>query len=347
MGTRRRGTIYIITLGLSLITATLATAGLLAVRAQRNRSELLKHMVQARLNAQSGLETALLQIAETDTWRTDLVNAVPTGGATSGFTVIDPADGNLADDPLDRIVIKAAGVSGPATQKIEVRLKARRPGLRCLEPVIHTNNDLVFKSTTVVGDRPVSSNHDLNAEQASQIYVDAEAENKIEAKDGSVFHANTTLEGDWPREMPDPDTVLDYYLLHGTPIGISDLPLWDAEQIVNPDMGDGTTGWDDYYCDLSLDVESSDTPWSIRVVGRWTTISGPRQAIDQVIQSGETYALSADVKTWTDMNMRIDIWVESSGSGTQCFSTPWRDVDDDHWSTIEGNVTPTWSPRIR
>jgi len=343
MGTRRRGTIYIITLGLSLITATLATAGLLAVRAQRNRSDLLQHMVQARLNARSALETALLRIADTGTWRADLANATPAGDAASGFTVIDPVDGSLEDDPLDRIVIAATGVSGPATQKIEVRLKARRTGLRCLEPVIHTNNDLVFKSTTVVGDRPVSSNHDLRAEQASQIHVDAEAEHKIEAKDGSVFHANTTLEGDWPREMPDPDTVLDYYLLNGTPIGISDLPLWDAEQIVNPDMGDGTTAWDAYYCNLSLDAESSDTPWSIRVVGRWTTISGPCQAIDQVIQSGETYTLSADVRTWTDINMRIDICVESSGSGTQRFSTPWRDVDEDHWSTIEGNVTPTWT----
>ena len=334
---------------MTLIVATLATAGLLAVRAQRNRSELLRHMVQARLNAQSGLEKALLQIEETGTWRTEIANAEPIVGGVavgeiSGFTGIDPVDGNVADDRLDPVVITATGVSGPATQKIEVRLKARQPGLRCLEPVIHCDDKIVFDSTKVVGDRPVSSNTELLAENGSQIYVDAEAKNKIEAKDDSAYHGSTTTEGDWPREMPDKATVLDYYLQNGTYVDFGDLPLWGAEQIVNPDMGDGTTAWQTYYCGLAVDDESSQTPWSIRVHSRWFTSSGPYQAVDNVIQSGETYALSADVKVVSgSMNMRIDIWVQSSGSGTQCFYTPWAAVDDSSFTTIMGNVTPTWT----
>ena len=338
MGARRRGSIYIITLGMSLIVATLATAGLLAVRVQRNRSELLQHTLQARLNAESGLEQALLQIAETATWRSDFANA-----GAFGVTVVDPIDGNLTDEALDPVVLTATGVSGSATQKIEVRLEARRPGLRCLEPVIHCDNDLVFKSTTVVGDRLVSANHDLKAELGSQIYVDAEAGNKIEAKDSSVFHASTTTAGDWPREMPDPATVLDYYLNNGTQINFTDLPLWGAEQIVNPDMGSGTTGWMNYFCNLSVDVEPSQTPWSIRASGRTLSISGPYQSIGNVIQSGETYALSADVMAIGGaMNMRIDIWINSSGSGIQCFPTSWMPVDA-AFTTITGNVTPTWT----
>ena len=349
MGARRRGTIYIITLGMSLIVAILATAGLLAVRAQRNRSELLKQMVQARLNAQSGLEIALLQIAETDTWRSDFLNGEPTvtmaaAGEISSFTVVDPVDDGLEDDPLDPVVITATGVSGPATQKIEVRLEARQPGLRCLEPVIHCDGNTIFDSTTVVGDRLVSSNHDLKAEAGSHIYVDAEAKDKIEAKDGSIFHANTTLEGDWPREMPDRGSVLDYYLQNGTPIDIADLPLWGAEQIVNADMGDGTTAWMPFICNLALDAEPSQTPWSIRAFGRWIPIAGPRQAIDDVIQSGETYALSADVKViGGTMNMRIDMLVEGSVSGTRVLSTTWTTVGDTEFTTVNGNVTPTWT----
>ena len=344
MGTPRRGSIYIITLGMTLIVATLATAGLLAVRVQRNRSELLRDMVQARLNAQSGLEMALLQMAETDTWRGELTNAEPIAGEISGFTGIDPVDGNVADDPLDPVVITATGVSGPATQKIEVRLKARQPGLRCLEPVIHANDNTVFRSTTVVGDRLVSANHDLKAEVASQIYVDAEAKHLIEAKDGSVFHANTTTEGEWPREMPDPATVLDYYLLNGTPINIADLPLWDAEQIVNPDMGDGTTGWEPRLgCQLSLDAEPAHTPWSILVHGRWFPEQGAIQDVTSAVQSGETYKLSAEVKDVSDsMNMRIELRIESSGSGMEFFWTPWTAVDTS-FDTVSGNVTPTWT----
>ena len=166
MRTRRRGTIYVITLGMSLIVATLATAGLMAVRAQRNRAELFADTVQARLNAQSSLEMALQRMADTGDWRTDLAAiqlsvTEATADAITGFTGVDPVDANVADDPLDPMLITAVGVSGPATQKIEVRLKARQPGLRCLEPVIHGHEKLVFDSTTVNGDRMLSSNKEI------------------------------------------------------------------------------------------------------------------------------------------------------------------------------------------
>ena len=365
---RRRGAIYIVTLGMTLIVATLAMAGLLAVRAQRYRSELSTHMLQARLNAQSGLEKALLEIAETDTWRSDFAAGSPAVIGPFDFTAIDPGDGDLEDDPLDLVLITATGLSGPATQKIEALLKARQPGLRCLEPVIHSNGDVIFRSTTVVGDRQVSSNKKVKAELASQIYIDAEAKDAVEAKDGSVYHGSTTTEGDWPREMPDKGTVLDYYLNNGTPIAFADLPLWGAEQIVNPDMGDGTTGWDDYLCTLAVDAEASQTPGSILVVGRLLASAGPYQLVTDAIQSGETYTLSVDLKAvggavkWEfvdgklmtepiesvgpiggSMNMRIELWVDSSEAFPQCFPISWTEVGFSDFVTVTGNVTPTWT----
>ncbi len=354
MRTSRRGTIYIITLGMSLIVATLATAGLLAVRAQRSQTGLFEDTVQARLNAQSSLEMALLRLEETGNWRAD-IEAIQTSvaNATSaeitGFTAVDE-DGNVADDPLDDIVITAVGVSGPATQKVQVRLKARQPGLRCLEPVIHSHEDIVLDSTRVgysptdgYSNRMVSSNRKIRARVGSQIYNDAEAKDEVTATDGSVFHADTTTEGVWPREMPDKATVLDYYLNNGTQIDINDLPFWGAEQLVNPDMGNGTDEWVDYGCDLVLDADASQTPWSLRVRNRSSDMAGPVQYMPDAIQSGETYALSADVKSYVGpMWMRIELYTRIDETDVDRFETAWFWVDSS-FSTIQGNVTPEWT----
>ena len=144
--------------------------------------------------------------------------------------------------------------------------------------------------------------------------------------------------------MPDMATVLDYYLDNGTQIDINDLPLWGAEQLVNPDMGNGTDGWEGNGCSISMDADSSQTPWSLRVSNRSNTQEGPLQYMPDAIQSGETYTLSADVKSYvSSMMMRIELYMEIDGWDVKRVQTSWRIIDST-FETIQGNVvTPQWT----
>lgn len=350
MRSRRRGSIYIMTLGTALIVAVLAAAALLAVRVQRRQADLTQEILQARLNARTGLEMALFRIESSSNWRTGLAGdtwATPaaTRTGTYSFTGVDPDDGNLIDNNFDPVLITAIGTCGLATQKIAVQLKVRNKGLRCLEPVINSKGNLVFDSTTVNGDRLVSSNAKTSATNGSQIYVKAESKLTLTASGGSVFHAGTNTVGTWPRVMPVASKVLVYYETNGTPIAASDLPQWDAEQLINPDMN-ATTGWEPIdTCTLTVDVEESQTPWSILVDGRSAPGDGPSQIITEKIQSGATYAVTADAKVVSEaaMDLRVSMQVVSTGSGTQVFSTAWTAVDSTAFVTLAGNLTPTWT----
>ena len=346
---QRRGAIYIMTLGTALIVGMLAAAALLAVRAQRRQTILAQEILQARLNAQTGLEMALFRIEEGSNWRTNLASdtwATPAsaGYGTYSFTSVDPDDGDLVDGNFDPVVITATGTSGPATQKIAVRLKVRRPGLRCLEPVVHGEQNLVLDSSTATGDRYWSTNAKISAKNDSQVYVDAEAMSKIETKDTSVYHAGATTDGDWPREMPDTATVLDYYTINGTAIALDDLPLWDANHIVNPGIVDDMSGWTAHgSCWVVRGIQGASTPGCLRVLFRDSPSDGPCQDVTDVLQCGETYELRAQVCfDLKEIETRLTIQVTSSTSGVQTFSTPWMEVGTDY-ETVSGTVTPTWT----
>jgi len=221
MRTRRRGSVYIMTLGTALIVSALAAAALLAVRAQRRQADLAQDILQARCNAETGLEMALFRFANNSSWRTLLKTdtwaaAEATRCGTYSFVGIDPEDGNLIDNTMDPVELTATGTCGQATQKVSVRLEIRNAGLRCLEPVINSKGNLIFDATTVNGDRRVSSNARVSAANASQIYVKAESKLAATTSDGSVFHEGTSTDGTWPREMPVASTVLATYEAMGT-----------------------------------------------------------------------------------------------------------------------------------
>ena len=348
MQKHRRGSIYIMTLGTALIVGMLAAAGLLAVRTQRRHVDLTQDMLQARLNAQTGLEMALFRFESTPDWRAQLATDAWNTDATTGygtyrFAGIDPEDGDLLDGEFDPVLLTATGGSRSAVQKIEVRLKIRHPGMNCLKTVIHSKGDLVFDSTDITGNRAVSSDGKLSATNGSQVYVDAEAKGAINASGGSVFHADTTNEGDWPREMP--AAPFAYCLANGTPIDASDLPLCDAQLLTNVAMADATNNWSAFgSCTLTLNTDQSQTQWCILVDGRSGPMDGPSQDITNSIQSGETYAVTADAKAVSgSMHMRLSLQTVSTGGGTQFFSGPWVTVGSSAFATVAGSLTPTWT----
>lgn len=350
MRTRRRGTIYLLTLATTLIAATLGAAAILAVRSQRRQTDFSADILQANANALSGLEIVLFRIANNSTWRTQLMNdtwsdAVTLRDGTYFFVGTDPDDGDLTDDDFDPVLITATGTCGTATQNVSARLEMRNAGLRCLEPVIHSKGNLVFSSTTVTGNRLVSSNARVSAASASEIYVEAQSKLTPTASSDSTFHAGTSTDGVWPREMPVASDALEYYETNGTPIDAADLPQWDAEQLTNPGIASATTGWEAVdTCSLTLDTEASQTAWSILVDGRSGPGDGPSQLVTERIQSGGSYAVAADAKCLSGtMSLRISLKLTSTGDGVQTFSTDWTTADDTAFATVAGTLTPSWT----
>ena len=234
-----------------MIVAVLATAALLNVRIQRAQINDVADVTRARLYARAAIDMALFRIANDTDWRQKMNDGVwqvdqPIGVGTYSFQASDPKDGDLTNAVFDPVMIVATGRSGPARQKLQVQIKIKQPGLRCLEPAVHAGSDLTFKGVTATSDHFVSSNGNVKAKDAAQVYADVEAAGNVKAEGGGVFHGSTTTEGDWPREMPDTATVFDYYTTNATWINVNDLPLWDQMLLTNPNMDDGVTGWVPY-----------------------------------------------------------------------------------------------------
>jgi hypothetical protein len=150
------------------------------------------------------------------------------GRGTASLDVIDPGDGNLADDALEPVVLTGTGVCGEAVQKVQVTLLADPTGFGCLQAALHADNDVKFNAATVLCDQVVSSNNNINASSAD-VYADAEAANDVK---GTTYHGTTTSRVD-RRSMPDPDDVFAAYQSRGTWIPHWAIPWDDGERLMD------------------------------------------------------------------------------------------------------------------
>jgi len=124
---RRRGSVYILVLGASLIVATIGISALMAARVQRRAMVASTDMIQARENARAAIERALWDIKVMPaSWRFSLAGGALAsgtfGGGTLTLVMTDPVDGNLTNNTTDPVVLTGTGNVGQATYIIEVTL---------------------------------------------------------------------------------------------------------------------------------------------------------------------------------------------------------------------------------
>ncbi|MEM6330613.1 MAG: hypothetical protein AAF790_10230, partial [Planctomycetota bacterium] len=134
---RRRGTLYVSVLGVTLIVALLGmtaiTVGRLQLRAVVDQDD---HR-EARLLARSGVEYGFAWLDGKDDWRSAIASgaeqpATNLGRGTFTWQATDP-DGDLADDVADGFTLRGVGRVGRVTAVEEVQVAAQSPGLTCLE----------------------------------------------------------------------------------------------------------------------------------------------------------------------------------------------------------------------
>ncbi len=141
---RRRGSVYLLVLGVSSIVMVIGLSALAAVRVQHRGSTDQTHAAQAQALADAGLQLALERLAHNAAWRTDFTHdqwgnweALGDGNGGLMIKLIDLDDTNLADNDQDpfRLVIRAT--RGDAVRLVSVEVQAQPP----LGPELVTNGD--------------------------------------------------------------------------------------------------------------------------------------------------------------------------------------------------------------
>ena len=122
---RRRGSTYVSVLGVAMAVTAIGLGSVAVSRIQTRSTTQANQWAEARMLAFSASEHAMTQINNTDSWRANLNGVTVARSLGSGsFTwrVIDPGDGDLADNNSDPATLIATGTVGDAVYSLTVKL---------------------------------------------------------------------------------------------------------------------------------------------------------------------------------------------------------------------------------
>ncbi len=132
---RRRASIYLGVLGVTMLVSLAGVAGLLAGRAQYLASRMDQDALQADLMAQSAVDLVLYSLDASSTWRGDHNSNEWSGWLTAGslsycYKLVDELDGDLADDASEPVRLYVSARCGEAVRLWSVQLVCWEPPLR-------------------------------------------------------------------------------------------------------------------------------------------------------------------------------------------------------------------------
>ncbi len=131
---RRRGSIYVVVLGVSMTVAVIGIAALMALRIEHRTVETGRDFAQTRLYAQSAIEMGFFWIADDPNWRQNRptkgvwVVDQPIGNGTFTLEAYDPEDDNLKTAPNNSIILIGSGMRGEARYKLQVTVVPEKGG---------------------------------------------------------------------------------------------------------------------------------------------------------------------------------------------------------------------------
>jgi hypothetical protein len=214
----RRGSTYIVVLGVSMIVAALAYGALLVTRAKGRTTSELRDAAEARQIARDAVELAKVWIYQDANWRTTRPNGVwvtnmPVGGGFFTLEAADPTDANIANLPHDPLVLKVTASKGNARHILQVTLQANPTPVSVLQYAVHTSGEYFVPSgvTQDVGGATVSTNGQLRNDGTIQGNIDVAGATTL----GNV--TGTKVIGSPAKPVPS-STVIDKYIALGTQI---------------------------------------------------------------------------------------------------------------------------------
>lgn len=225
--TRQSGSVYLPVLIASMVAATLAVGGMLAVRTQANSAALRSESSAARMLALSAVEIGRARIAADKDWRDNLsagtwLDRMPMGNGTISLDVTSPA-GPLDRNPADPVVFTGTGRVGRAVQVVTATLSPSTNGpLSSLTAAIGASGNIDLTNAVVEpAGMTLSANGNVSAFGLDcLIHVDVRAKGSI---NGILFTGQRTAEA-LPLEYPESDPLRSY-IVEASALSYSSLPL--------------------------------------------------------------------------------------------------------------------------
>lgn len=146
---RRRGSVYLATLGAAMIVTVIGLSALLLARVQHRGLGGTEDAAAARCYAQSAVDLALFRLSQNSNWRDIYTNDAWTAEQTAGevtfcHKVVDEGDGDLDDDPSEPVRLYAKAT---VRQAVRISSVLARPG----EPNLLANADMESGTTAWTG----------------------------------------------------------------------------------------------------------------------------------------------------------------------------------------------------
>jgi hypothetical protein len=369
----RRGSVYLAVLGTGLIVSLLAFSALALQRLQNRMLTASADIRQAQLNAEAAIELGLLAIKQDSDWRNAYANGTWFGSRNMGsgsctLSVVDPVDGNLADDDTESIVMTGVGASGTAVQRVVRTFDPHAEALDCLRSSVAAGGGLSVSGAVLRATNSGLVSANTASATSSTVYGDVEAT----SISGSTYSGSTTqiAAADRP-DMPDWSTVFDYYRTNGTEISVFNLDIPSTINLVyNNSFDDAIDCWSGDAPDWTNNVPAGASTLPDATIARAANFAGhsaclqvirsskragPLQCFDSVLRSGATYTISAQVYmsgSWTANMFRFGLYLQfADGSAVAVRSTPelafnglfpdWRNL------TPVALTLPSWSGELR
>ncbi len=123
----RRGSVYLLVLGVSMIVLVIGLSGLLVSRIEQRSASAVSDMTQARLHALAAIEMGMFLIEADPNWRETfkagvLPTDMPLGNGTLTLQAADPVDGDLTNNTVDPVLFTGIGIDGGARHKLQVTI---------------------------------------------------------------------------------------------------------------------------------------------------------------------------------------------------------------------------------
>ena len=350
----RNGTVYIMAMGASLIVACLAIAGLQTVRVQRRINEQNSQLLNARKLAEAGIEFVQHRMLTDTDWRSFFVHGVPTNRPATGgdfsVTLIDPVDGNIANQTADPVVVTSTGTFGGATQKISARVEPQNQLFAACRSALYAPNAIDFDGCTVSSNQwgycdtevIINSNPTINMNVMSRSYSGSRSKIKQRSVQG----------GKWPMEKPDlspisPTYVGKFYQDNSVVIQVSDIPTGGQEMIENAEFETNTANWSGTWCTLTRDTSQKRNGLASCLVSSQGLISSPVQNITDHIIKDRGYQISFWIRTIEDQDIKAVLSLTGSGSIFPVVKTgPSVKVKANEWTQVTATLVATWSGRL-
>lgn len=232
---KHRGSIYVAVLGTAMIVSMIALAAIHSSRAEIDRLVSADQIASAETLAQSAVELALTRLANDSTWRTTYSSGVEVPAGSSWFSlgagevkfILVDDDGDLEDDSKDSVTLYGVGRRGEATSVVSVQLQPGGSALNCLDAAMHAGTGIALIGSTLTCNQMVSANGDVltfTGTFATDVWSTGTI---IGTVTGMMYQLESPA-----REMPDSNSLFDYYLANGTPISYSSLTSGRMENIV-------------------------------------------------------------------------------------------------------------------